>query len=118
MKKLFAAIVALVLLIAPLVPVALAESDVIVIGAITDLTGSGSVLGTACNNGWDLAVKHINAAGGVNGKQLKLVSYDTKSNPQEALACYERLVSVDGASIVVGPPFSTSGLRWRTTWTR
>ncbi len=68
------------------------------------------MLGTACNNGWDLAVKHINAAGGVNGKQLKLVSYDTKSNPQEALACYERLVSVDGASIVVGPPFSNIGL--------
>ncbi len=108
MKKLFAVLVALVLLTAPLA--SLAESDTIVIGAITDLTGNGSVLGTACNNGWDMAVKHINAAGGVNGKMLKLVSYDTKSNPQEALACFERLTTVDGASIVVGPPFSNIGL--------
>lgn len=108
MKKLVAVIVTLFLLLTPLV--SLAESDTIVIGAITDLTGSGSVLGTACNNGWDMAINHINAAGGVNGKQLKLISYDTKSNPQEALAAYERLVAVDGASIVVGPPFSNIGL--------
>jgi branched-chain amino acid transport system substrate-binding protein len=113
MKRFLATFVALALTLTLVlaVPVtSVAESDTIVIGAITDLTGNGSVLGTACNNGWDLAVKHLNANGGVNGKQLKLVSYDTKSNPQEALACYERLVTVDGASIVVGPPFSNIGL--------
>lgn len=111
MKRLLAlTIVLVVTLFSAAATTAVAESDTIVIGAITDLTGNGSVLGTACDYGWKLAVKHINAAGGILGKQVKLVTYDTKSNPQEALAVYERLVTVDGASIVVGPPFSNLGL--------
>ncbi len=112
MKRLLALSIVLVvtLVLGVATTPAFAESDTIVIGAITDLTGNGSVLGTACDYGWKLAVKHINEAGGINGKQVQLITYDTKSNPQEALAVYERLVKVDGASIVVGPPFSNLGL--------
>lgn len=120
MKKFFAVLFVLVFLLVGLDVFAQAKqakskSDTIVIGAITDLTGNGSILGTACDYGWKLAVKHINKVGGILGKQVKLVTYDTKSNPQEALAAYERLVKVDGASIVVGPPFSNLGLALANT---
>lgn len=109
MKKLFSVLlIAAMLTIVLITP--LAEEAPIIIGGITDLSGPGSVLGTACDYGWQMAVEHINAAGGVNGRQLKLVTYDTQSNPQEALAVYERLVNVDNAAIVVGPPFSNIGL--------
>lgn len=89
---------------------AMAESDKIVIGAITDLTGNGSVLGTGCANGWTFAVEKINEEGGILGKEVELVIYDCQSDPQDALSCYERLVKVDGACIVLGPPFSNIGL--------
>jgi len=87
-----------------------ASTAPIIIGGITDLSGNGSVLGVATANGWDLAVKDINAKGGVNGRQLKLVVYDCKSDPQEAIQNFRRLAAVDNASIVVGPPFSNVGL--------
>jgi branched-chain amino acid transport system substrate-binding protein len=85
-------------------------SSPIVIGAITDLTGNGSVLGSACAHGWQLAVDKINKEGGLLGRQLKLVVYDCKSDPQEAITLYRRLAQVDNASLVVGPPFSNVGL--------
>ncbi len=87
-----------------------ANTDPIVIGAITDLSGNGSVLGNACNNGWQLAIDDINAKGGVMGRQLKLVTMDCKSDPQTAVDNFRRLVEVEGAAIVVGPPFSNVGL--------
>ncbi|NLF28107.1 MAG: ABC transporter substrate-binding protein [Clostridiales bacterium] len=109
MKRLFAMLL-VVAMLAGLGMAAQAESDKIIIGAITDLTGNGSVLGTGCANGWTFAVEKINAEGGILGKQVELVIYDCQSDPQEALSCYERLVKVDGASIVLGPPFSNIGL--------
>ncbi|MBQ6594352.1 MAG: ABC transporter substrate-binding protein [Clostridia bacterium] len=109
MKKLLAILLAAALMIMA-GSLALAEDDKIVIGAITDLTGNGSVLGTGCANGWTFAVDKINEEGGILGKQVELVIYDCQSNPQDALSCYERLVNVDHASIVLGPPFSNIGL--------
>jgi len=87
-----------------------APKEPIIIGGITDLSGNGSVLGNAVANGWKLAVADINAKGGVMGRELKLIVYDCKSDPQEAITLFKRLADVDGASIVVGPPFSNVGL--------
>lgn len=82
----------------------------IVIGCIQDLSAGTSVWGNAVNNGAKLAVKLINEKGGVNGQQLKLVSYDVKTDPQEAIAAYTRLVDQDKAVAVIGPPISNIGL--------
>jgi branched-chain amino acid transport system substrate-binding protein len=65
-----------------------AAKEPIIIGGITDLSGNGSVLGNAVNKGWELAVADINAKGGVNGRQLKLITYDCKSDPQEAITLH------------------------------
>jgi branched-chain amino acid transport system substrate-binding protein len=86
------------------------EGGEIVIGVVQDLSGTTSVLGNAVNNGAILAVEKINAAGGVDGKKIKLVSYDVKGDPQEAINSYKRLVDQDKAVAVVGPPVSNIGL--------
>ncbi len=90
------------------------KTGVLKIGAIHDLTGSGSVLGIASVNGSELAVKDINEAGGVvigdTTYTLELVSYDCKSDPNEGISSLQRLVQVDDVSIVLGPSLSNVAL--------
>ncbi len=59
------------------------------------------------DNGAKLAVKEINAAGGILGRQVQYSSSDTQSNPQTAKALAQRAVD-DGVYVVMGPVFSGS----------
>lgn len=68
-----------------------AESPDIMIGGLAPLTGPVSVYGQATHEGALLAVKEINAAGGINGKPIRFVVYDEKGDPQEAINAYNRL---------------------------
>ena len=86
------------------------SAEPIKIGVIQDLSGPGSVLGTAGLNGSQLAVDDINAKGGVNGRMLQLVPYDIKSDPNEAINAFKRLADVDKVVAVLGPPLSNIGL--------
>ncbi len=90
-------------------------TDEIVIGAIQDLSGNSSVSGMAMDRGSKMAIDKINAAGGINGKTIKYVSYDTTGDPQEALNAYNRLVEQDKAVAVIGPPISNIGLALKQT---
>ncbi len=78
------------------------SGDQIVIGGLAPLTGDVSQYGIASNNGTKLAVKEINAAGGILGKQIKYVSYDEKGDPTEAVTAYRRLVDNDKIVALVG----------------
>lgn len=89
---------------------AAAAGGEILIGSIQDISGSASVLGTASVYGAELAVKHVNEAGGVNGKMLKLSNYDTRNDSNEAINAYTRLAQVDGAVAVLGPPVANIAL--------
>ena len=90
-------------LMAPAGTPASTDTSDIVIGVIQDLSGPGSVFGNSCLNGSTLAVEQINAAGGLNGRQIKLVSYDIKGDTAEAINAYTRLAEVDGAVAIAGP---------------
>lgn len=83
------------------------DEDVIIIGGINDLSGDGSVLGTAVNNGALVAIEEINKAGGIAGKQIKYVPYDNQNDATQTINSYNRLVDVDKAVAVIGPPSST-----------
>jgi len=87
-----------------------AAGDEIIFGAIQDLSGPTSVWGNAVKRGAELAIEKVNAAGGVNGKMIKLIAYDVKLDPQEAINAYMRLVDQDKATVVLGPPISNIGL--------
>ena len=79
------------------------EGD-IVIGVLQDITGVTSTLGKMVQEGAQWAADEINAAGGVNGRKIKLVTYDTKADVQEAINAFNRMATTDKVSAVIGPP--------------
>ena len=60
--------------------------------------------------GWQLALEEINAAGGVNGKQLEVISKDDGGKPAAAITAAGELVSSDGVVMLMGTFFSNVGL--------
>jgi branched-chain amino acid transport system substrate-binding protein len=77
------------------------------ISVIQELSGTGATAGTNFKNGLELAVKEINAAGGILGQKLEASIDDTQSNPGVAKALALKAVD-DGAFAVFGPTFSGS----------
>src|ERR1700693_5524125 len=84
----------------------LAQQTVPIVG-LMELSGTGATAGTNFDNGVKLAVKEINAAGGILGKRIDYTSMDTQSAPQTAKALAQKAVD-QGAYVVMGPVFSGS----------
>ncbi len=82
------------------------EAEVIKLGFIGPLTGDYSLYGVSNDEGVRLAVEEINAAGGVNGKMLEVVSYDSKGDKTEGVNAYNRLRDQDGITALLGGTFS------------
>ncbi|MBP2642361.1 MAG: hypothetical protein H6Q67_248 [Firmicutes bacterium] len=80
------------------------------IGVDAELTGGVASYGQSAVNGIKLAVKEINANGGVNGKQLVLVTADNKSELSEAVNAMTKLISQDQVKAVLGPIVSANVL--------
>lgn len=74
----------------------------ILIGHYGSMTGSEATFGISTDNGIQMAVEEINAAGGIHGKQVKLITYDDKGDASEAGAAVTRLVSKDRVVAVLG----------------
>jgi branched-chain amino acid transport system substrate-binding protein len=79
-----------------------ADSSVVKIGGVFPLSGGVAVYGVDCRNGVELAIKEINATGGVNGKLLQLISEDDEGNPDRSVNAYTKLTTQDGVGIVIG----------------
>jgi len=79
-----------------------ALADTIKIGINQPLTGSVAASGNFITDGAKLAAAAINKNGGVLGKEIELVIEDNKSNPSEAAAAAEKLISRDGVSAMMG----------------
>lgn len=84
-----------------------AFGQTIKIANILELTGSGATAGTNFKNGIELAVKEINAAGGILGKKIETVTMDTQSNPGIAKGLTQKALDQD-VFAVFGPVFSGS----------
>lgn len=78
------------------------ESDHFVIGGIFPLSGPVAVYGNEARNGVELAVLEINAAGGIGGKQIKLISEDDEGNPEKTVNVYKKLTTKDGVKVIIG----------------
>lgn len=74
----------------------------ILLGAFGPVTGPTGGPGTAQINGAQLRVDEINEAGGVKGRQLKLITCDDKSSPEQGTACFNRLVNQDHVVAISG----------------
>ena len=81
--------------------------DVIKIGANLELSGGVASYGSSINDGAKLAVEEINAAGGIEGKKIKLVAVDNKSETAEATAAATRLAEQEKVVAMLAP--ATSG---------
>ena len=90
--------------------VAAAAGEPFVIGALDSLTGVGETYGIPLSRSKLLAVEEINAAGGVNGRPLKLVIEDSKCTSTDAITAYQRLTDVEGIKIILGATCSGATL--------
>ncbi|GHU33839.1 ethanolamine utilization protein EutJ [Spirochaetia bacterium] len=79
-----------------------ADSSTIVIGGIFPLSGPVAVYGVECRNGIALAIEEINAAGGISGKTLKLISEDDEGSAEKTVNAYKKLTTQDQAKIIIG----------------
>lgn len=80
-------------------------SDTYKIGGIGPITGSYANYGISVNQGAQLAVNEINAAGGINGKQVELSFQDSQGDPESAVNAYGKLMDW-GMQMSLGGTFS------------
>lgn len=79
----------------------------VVIGNIGAMTGTNAVLGKAQTQGVELAVKEINANGGILGGQVKLITRDDEADATKSKTFMEEFVEKDKVNFVIGPTNST-----------
>ncbi len=78
------------------------SAQTIKIGVNEPLTGPFAASGTYVVNGAKIAADEINSKGGVLGKKIELVIEDNKSNPTEAAAVAEKLITADKVPVIMG----------------
>lgn len=90
--------------------VSAADGDTVTIGYYLPLSGANATYSPYYLNAINLAIKKINAEGGLNGKQIVTASYDTTSSTEEAAKVATKLVTVDKISICISSPMSSEVL--------
>ena len=75
----------------------------IVIGTHQDLSGPIKGWGVPVSNGMKMAVEEVNAAGGVNGRKIRLVVEDSGYDPKKAVLASQKLIERDKIFAMVGP---------------
>ncbi len=85
----------------------LAQQGPVPIVGLMELSGTGATAGTNFDNGVKLAIKEINAAGGILGRKIEYTTMDTQTAPQTAKALAQKAID-QSAYVVMGPVFSGS----------
>ena len=91
-------------------PAAAPVSDTIKVGWMGSLTGDQAVWGQCEYDTVKMMFEEINAKGGVLGKKLEVIGYDTKGDPQEAVNVAKRLTSQDKVVAILGPNASGNAI--------
>ena len=84
------------------------NSNEIKIGANLEMTGNTATFGQSATNGAKLAIKQVNAKGGVLGKKITLVVADNKSDTAEAANAMQKLATQDKVIASIAPIASSS----------
>ncbi|SDH64581.1 ABC transporter substrate-binding protein [Roseospirillum parvum] len=72
------------------------------IGSFLAVTGPASFLGDPELKTLQMYIELINTDGGVNGRQLELIHYDSQANPKNAVGFVKRLIDQDEVDIIIG----------------
>ena len=96
-------LVGIVLSLLTLATAACDEGEQLKIAFLADFSGPLAEFGPEIQTGAELAIQHINDAGGVNGQDVVLVTGDTGLDETKAVEEARRLVDVEGVHAIVGP---------------
>ncbi|HZW08293.1 MAG TPA: ABC transporter substrate-binding protein [Phycisphaerales bacterium] len=80
------------------------------VGHYASLTGSEATFGISTDNGIKLAVEELNAADGIGGRLVELITYDNQGKPQESVTAVTRLIDQDKVVAVLGEVASSRSL--------
>lgn len=105
----FVAVVLAVVFVMSMASMAFAASDTIKVGVLAPLTGGVAEYGNAVNNGVQMFFEELNAKGGINGKQVELVTYDEEGDSVKAVTGYNYLMD-EGVVAIVGDVTTTPTL--------
>lgn len=86
------------------------DTNEILIGCYMPLTGPNAGSGICAVQGIEMAFEEINAAGGIDGKTLKLITYDSTGTTEGAAKAATRLIEQDGVKVIAGSFLSSSVL--------
>lgn len=79
-----------------------AQAAPIRLGTLTPLTGAGGSYGPSMRKAMEWVAVEVNAAGGVLGRKIELVSEDDQTNPEAAVRAARKLVDVDKVAAIMG----------------
>lgn len=102
-KKLMAVALSLVMMVGLLSGCGSKGGDKIKLGWMGSLTGEQAAYGVCESQTLKMLVEEKNAAGGILGKQIELICYDTKGDAQEAVNVAKRLCAQDKVCAIIGP---------------
>lgn len=85
-----------------------ATGEPIKIGGAFGLSGFAAAWGEAERNAATLAIEEINKQGGVDGRQLVLISEDTASSPTKTVSAVNKLIDIDQVDVILGPSWLDS----------
>jgi branched-chain amino acid transport system substrate-binding protein len=80
------------------------------IGVYGDLTGQTSSFGQSTRNGSQMAADEINAAGGINGRQVQLIHEDDQGEPGKAATVVAKLINQDQVRALIGEVASSNSI--------
>jgi branched-chain amino acid transport system substrate-binding protein len=87
-----------------------ADTLPIIIGYPAALTGASSAPGVGQNRGVTYIVEQINAAGGVNGRKIEMVTRDTQGDPTKAVNAVQEMMANEKVHAIFGPNNSGESL--------
>lgn len=87
----------------PVTAIAQAQQEPIKVGMLLTYVGPTAVFAREEDRGARLLIEQVNKAGGIKGRPIELVKYDTEGKPDRAASLYRRLASEDKVTAVIGP---------------
>ncbi|PWU15608.1 MAG: ethanolamine utilization protein EutJ [Bdellovibrio sp.] len=86
------------------------KKDVILVGHFATMTGSEASFGTSTDEAIKMARDEVNAAGGIHGKKIEIITLDDQGRPELAAAMVKRLIEQDKVVAILGEVASTRTL--------
>lgn len=90
------------------------QANEVRIGYLGATSGPAAFIGTSARNAFDMLVEQYNAKGGMSGKKITAIPYDTEGNSTIASQQFRRLAESDRADVIIGPNTTGEALVTRT----